>query len=459
MKKRLLLVDDDITFLEGLRDSSLKLQYELDIANTFDEAVSQTKKNKHSAYIIDIDLNSSKDGFFLGDQIKIKDSAASIIIISNTEGNDPIAKTLHHRFDHFFVKSSGYEKLAEMIEKVLKQEAENINYERLKNDIEKYGIITKNDKMLKTLSQVTDLKDSTNILIEGESGTGKELVAKYLGSILAPNKPFITVNCPATPITLMESVLFGYVKGAFTGADKDSTGKFGEAEGGVIFLDEISCASLDMQQKLLRVIQNQELERVGSAKKIKCNVKIIASTNENLENKIKKHEFREDLFFRLKRHAITLPPLRERKDDIELLINYFAKNVIDRFTEEVIKSLQNYSWPGNVRELENVVYDLLVKTKDKNKIILKDILYLFHSDLKNTKTVKLPEEPNIIQNGDMVISLEEAEKNGLSKYLKKLEERIILKEMDKCKNISECSYKLKIDLSYLCKKIKKYKSQ
>ena len=451
-KMRLLLVDDDRIFAKGLVHSSKTDKYSYDIANTFEDAISKIKANCYDVYILDVDLNSSKDGFFLGDFIRTRAPNSQIIIISGISGSDPIAKTLEHRFDHFFKKSADYANLACKIEEIL--ETSDYKKQDLNFGFKNFGIITENKEMQEMLSSAVNLKGSTNVLVEGENGTGKEATARYVGSILAPNRPFVVVNCPAIPSNLMESVLFGHTKGAFTGADKNTPGKFEEAEGGVIFLDEISCASMDLQKKLLRVIQNQEIEKVGTARTKKCNVKIIAATNENLQNKILNNEFRQDLFYRLKRHTISLPPLRDRVDDIELLINHFAKDKKDKFTEEVISVLKNYSWPGNVRELENLVYDLLIKTENKNKIILKDVLFLFNTDFIKSTTNDIGTELD----DDKIIeySIKKAKENGLFEYLKILEKQIIIKELQHCKSRSECGHNLKIDLSGLTKKLKSY---
>ena len=451
-KKRLLLVDDDITFSRCLVLASNADQYTYNIANTFEEAAKMIKTNSYDTYILDIDLDSSNDGFSLGNLIKDKNPDASIIIISSAKGNAPITKTLEHKFDHFFTKSTNYNKLAKKIEEILEPATETTDDE-ITSDFREYGIVTENKDMKKMLSLAVNLKDSTNILIEGETGTGKESMAEYIGSILAPNGPFVVVNCPAIPNNLMESMLFGHTKGAFTGANKDNTGKFEEANGGVIFLDEISCASMDLQQKLLRVIQNQEIEKVGTAKRIKCNVKIIASTNEDLREKTLKDEFREDLFYRLKRHTVTLPPLQDRIDDIEPLINHFAGDKKNKFTKEVITILKSYSWPGNIRELENLVYDLLIKAENRNKIILKDVLFLFSTNfVKSTNRKTEFNEEEII--GYLT---KKAEGSGLLNYLKTLEQQIITHELQHCKNKSECGHKLKLDISGLTKRLKKYK--
>jgi transcriptional regulator with PAS, ATPase and Fis domain len=209
--------------------------------------------------------------------------------------------------------------------------------------------------------------DST-VLISGESGTGKELVAKAIHN-LSPraDKPFLAINMAALPEDLLESELFGYVKGAFTGALKDKEGLLKAAEGGTVLLDEISEASPRIQVKILRALQEKEIMPVGSTKIDHINVRILAATNTNLEELVEKGRFREDLYYRLNVVNIHLPPLRERKDDIPLLVNYFVKKYSKihglppkKFRKETIEAMMKYDWPGNIRELENVVERALI---------------------------------------------------------------------------------------------------
>jgi two-component system response regulator HydG len=208
------------------------------------------------------------------------------------------------------------------------------------------------------------------VLINGESGTGKELIARAIHySSPRASAPFVPVNCAAIPDTLLESELFGYVKGAFTGANETRAGFFQTADGGTIFLDEISATSLPTQVKLLRVLQEREVCMVGSAKPRKVDIRIIAATNKDLLALVRKDLFREDLYFRLNVITVSLPPLRERGDDVLLLIHYFAEKFaneigkpVPTFSDEALQVLRNYHWPGNVRELENVVQLLVVMT-------------------------------------------------------------------------------------------------
>lgn len=227
-----------------------------------------------------------------------------------------------------------------------------------------YHIIGQNVKMQKIYSLIEDLADiQTTVLITGESGTGKELVAEalhYSGARSAG--PLVKVNCSGLSENLLESELFGHVKGAFTGADKDKIGRFQRADGGTLFLDEIGEISSRMQLRLLRVLQEMEFERVGDSTPIRVNVRVVAATNRELRDKVRSGEFREDLYFRLNVVEISLPPLRERRDDIPLLIDYFLKKLnwklnkdIVALTQEAQEILMNHPWPGNVRELENTL--------------------------------------------------------------------------------------------------------
>lgn len=227
-----------------------------------------------------------------------------------------------------------------------------------------HNIISKNETMQKIYSLIEDLADvQTTVLITGESGTGKELVAEaihYKG--FRKGCHLVKVNCSALSETLLESELFGHVKGAFTGADKDKTGRFQKADGGTIFLDEIGDISPGMQLRLLRVLQEKVIERVGDSTPIKVNVRVIAATNQDLPRKVRRGQFREDLYYRLKVMELSLPPLRERKDDIPLLIDHFLEKInkklnknIEAVSEDVYKLFMDYTWPGNIRELENTL--------------------------------------------------------------------------------------------------------
>jgi two-component system response regulator AtoC len=219
--------------------------------------------------------------------------------------------------------------------------------------------------MIGTVSQ-----SRTTVLIQGESGTGKELIAKVIHHNTSPDEPYIAVNCSAIVETLLESELFGHEKGSFTGAISRKLGKFEQARYGSVFLDEISEMSLNLQAKLLRILQEMEFERVGGKDRIRVNARIIAATNKDLKTLVREGKFRDDLFYRLNIVAITIPPLRERKDDIPLLVDYLLAKInidlhkrIAGVSDEMMEIFLNYRWPGNVRELENLLVRAAVVAK------------------------------------------------------------------------------------------------
>jgi two-component system response regulator HydG len=235
-----------------------------------------------------------------------------------------------------------------------------------------YGLVGQSAAMQKVFRAVAKAAPtSATVLITGESGTGKELIARAIHyNSPRASAPFVPVNCAAIPETLLESELFGYVKGAFTGANETRAGFFQTADGGTIFLDEISATTLSTQVKLLRVLQEREVCMIGSARPRKVDIRVVAATNKDLLELAKKEVFREDLYFRLNVITIALPPLRERGDDVLLLVHHFARKYakeLDRpepqFSDEALNVLRHYHWPGNVRELENVVQRLVVMTE------------------------------------------------------------------------------------------------
>ncbi|MDH5742143.1 MAG: sigma-54 dependent transcriptional regulator, partial [Candidatus Aminicenantes bacterium] len=257
----------------------------------------------------------------------------------------------------------------------------------LREELEKrteYDMVVGKSKVMKNVMDIVRQVSPTEstILITGESGTGKELIARKIHNhSLRRNAPFVVIDCGALVETLFESELFGHVKGSFTGAYVTKHGRFEVANGGTIFLDEISNISLNIQAKLLRVIQEREVTRIGSSKPIKVDVRILAATNENLADCVSEGKFREDLFYRLSVVPIHLPPLRERKEDIPLLMNHFlhkynrrAKKQINSISRDVLKALTQYDWPGNIRELENTIERAVVLSKS-NEIELDALIY------------------------------------------------------------------------------------
>jgi len=300
--------------------------------------------------------------------------------------------------------------------------------------------------MLGVLDLVNKVATTTSsVLITGESGTGKELVARslHLGSERR-KESFVAINCAAIPSELVESELFGHERGAFTGAYSRSVGKFEYANGGTLFLDEISALRLELQAKLLRVIQEKEVQRLGSNRSIKVDVRIVAATNTNLEDNIQRGTFRRDLFFRLNVIPIRLPPLRERRGDVRLLAQHFLKRFnlqlrrqIPGFTSQAVEVLERYPWPGNVRELENLIERLVVLGRDNDPISHEDLPLEILLDSPFPEQAFLPE------------------KDGLLKARDSFERQFILKALKRAQgNQSEAARILGIHRNTLIQKMK-----
>ncbi|MGD9076775.1 MAG: sigma-54 dependent transcriptional regulator, partial [Desulfobacteraceae bacterium] len=278
----------------------------------------------------------------------------------------------------------------------------------LRGELERYHpfeeMVGKDKAMREIFDLISDISQSDGtVLIEGESGTGKELVARAIHN-LSPRRthPFVVINCAAIPGTLMESEIFGHMKGAFTGATSTTIGKLEIANKGTVFLDDIDSLDINMQAKLLRVIQEKEFERLGSTKVIKIDVRFVAASNKDLQQLMSEGKFREDLFYRLQVFPMELPPLRERKGDIPLLLNHFLElqakttgKARKSFSDKAIKGLMEYDWPGNVRELQNLVERLFAVTKDSD-IHLKDIS-AFSMGKREIKELTLKDAVNLFE--------------------------------------------------------------
>jgi len=301
---------------------------------------------------------------------------------------------------------------------------------------------------------------SSTVLILGESGTGKEVLAKYIHFCSKRKGPFVPINCAAIPEELLEAELFGYEKGAFTGAIKSKPGKFEMANGGTIFLDEIGDLSPKLQAKLLRVIQEKQVERLGGERPIKIEVRILAATNKDLEKEVKEGRFREDLFFRLNVIPIKLPPLRERKEDIPLLANFFLKKICERegieekkLTPEAMEKLINYPWPGNIRELENFIERLVILSE--NNIIGVEDLSLSSLDFKIKIRETLTEDRDIL----IKTTLPEISEKGieLPKLLKEIEVYYLKRALELSKGVKTKAAKLLgLNRTTFIEKLKKY---
>jgi len=364
---RLLIVDDDPVALDLLREVLSKESYEVASALSAEEAISQGIENIFDVIITDVRMGE-KDGMDVLRSFKKTSPETAVIMITAFGSIDTAIEAIREGAFDYISKPFKLEEIKITVRRALEQRRllrENQYYRQ--ELLEKYqfkNVIGRTPQMFqvyKTIARVADTKST--ILLYGERGTGKELVARSIHyNSQRSDRPFVTVDCASLVETLMESELFGHVRGAFTGALQAKRGLFEEADGGTLFLDEVGNLSLSTQAKLLRFLQEYEIKRVGGTENIKVDVRVIAATNQFLEPLIKSGNFREDLFDRLNVVPISLPPLREKKEDIPLLIIHFLqksseenRKQISYISPEALDILTQYSWPGNVRELRHTI--------------------------------------------------------------------------------------------------------
>ena len=371
-KEKILVVDDEDSIRFFLKEALEPQGYLIETALSGEEAIEKVKVCSYAVVIMDIKM-SGMSGFEAIEQIK-KINEDLVVIILTTHGTEKMGiEAVEKGAYDYFTKPFDIDKMRSILCKGIQRYHENLKVRRLQEEVAKEyqfsNIVGKSQQMariFKTIKKVasTDI----TVLVYGESGTGKELAARAIHY----NGPrhrgsFIEMNCAAIPETLLESELFGYEKGAFTGAGGRKPGKFELADKGTLFLDEVGDMSLLTQSKLLRILEDKEFERVGGVTSIKVDVRIIAATNKDLLALVQKKMFREDLYFRLNVVSITLPPLRERREDITYLFDYFMKKFSAKFgrkikniSMEAMEVLMNYHWPGNVREFENVLQRAII---------------------------------------------------------------------------------------------------
>jgi DNA-binding NtrC family response regulator len=367
MREKILVVDDDEGVLNSINNILTVRDYFVDLANSGEEAVGIIKEGKYDLVITDL-MMGGMSGMDLLKEIKIISPDTAVIVVSGHGTLEMAIECTKLGAYDFVPKPFNDEELALRIERGLKSIKDERERNFLRSQVEQKfsfdNIISKDYKMLKIFDQIKGIAETdTSVLILGETGTGKELIAKSIHFHSSrKNSPFVAIHCAALSETLLESELFGHEKGAFTGAFKQKEGKFEQANGGTVFLDEVGDIPLVTQVKLLRVLQEKTFERVGGTELIKTDIRILAATNRDLKKLISEGTFREDLFYRLNVFPVSVPPLRERKGDIPILIDYFLKQLnaklnkdVKKVSEQALERLLKYSWPGNIRELENVL--------------------------------------------------------------------------------------------------------
>jgi DNA-binding NtrC family response regulator len=382
-KQTILIVDDNEESLKAIK-RALQKDYRVIISDKGSKAIELLKKEAIDITITDLKM-PGVDGMDLLEKTKEIDPEISVIMLTGYGTIENAVDAMKAGAVDYLLKPVDVFELRTRVKKIIQNKTlhQEINYLRAQVN-KKYGfhnIIGNSEAMKNIYVQIEQIAPTkTNVLILGESGTGKELVARSIHHNSGrANKPFIPLNCSALPETLLESELFGYEKGTFTGATERRLGKFELSQGGTIFLDEIGEMAKSIQVKLLRVLDQKEIMRVGGAEIIKIDTRLITATNTNLEKALEEKKLREDLYYRLKVVTINLPPLRERKEDIPLLLDSFLKQFseennknIKGLKKEVIDLFMDYHWPGNVRELKNVVENMVVMS-NRSILSLKDI--------------------------------------------------------------------------------------
>ena len=360
---KILIVDDEQYMRWVLRKALIIEGFEIEEASTGEEAIDAFSRSSFSLIIIDLKLTGI-NGIETLKQIKEKHGNIPAIMITAHGSIESAIEAIKVGAFNYITKPFELDELIIQVKKAMEVVKLTNEVEFLRNEVTRLtgeGILeTKNSKMQEVYDLVYQLAESdSNILITGESGTGKEIVARAIHKMGNRScEPFVAVNCAALPETLIESELFGYEKGAFTGAINRKSGRFEIADKGTLFLDEIGDIPLLMQTKLLRAIQEKEFERVGGTNTIKVNTRIVAATNKELESEIASGNFRRDLYYRLKVVELKLPPLRDRKEDIFMFVQYFINKYCGKkftISNSAMEALLNYSYPGNIRELQNAI--------------------------------------------------------------------------------------------------------
>jgi len=416
-EKSILVVDDEAKMCVLLKAALEGDGYAVTTANSGTAAINAILMQRFDVIITDLRMDGA-DGLAVLDAAKKRDASTEVVLMTAYASAATAVEAMKKGAYDYVTKPFEMDELKIKIKNILKKnslEKENTALRRelkerysLNNMVGKSGVMQEVYKLVEKVAP----SDAT-VLIRGESGTGKELVAQAIHQ-LGPraNKPFVTINCAALPETLLESELFGYEKGAFTGADKRKSGLFETAEGGTIFLDEIGEMTTTTQVKLLRAIQNRQVTHLGGTAPITIHARTIAATNRDLEEAIKSGTFREDLYYRINVFPIHLPPLRKRREDIPELVEHFIRKFAGKdhpIEPLAMEQLMLYSWPGNVRELENVIERSLIMAGSR-PISMEDLPPQFHV------RTKLPTQFDIPESG---INLEEMEKKLVHRAIEK----------------------------------------
>ncbi len=432
METRILVVDDEISMREFLGILMEREGYRVDLADSAESAVSLLQSASYDLVISDVKM-PGMDGIALLAHVKNSAPDTAVIMVTAFSTAEHAVEAMKLGAYDYIAKPFNVEEIRIIVRNALDRRTLAKENLRLREEVrERYdfsGLIGKSKKMRDVYTLIEKVAGSlANVLIFGESGTGKELAAKAIHyNSTRKDKTFVAVNCGAIPDTLIESELFGHQKGAFTGAVSDRPGLFEQAEGGTLFLDEIGEVPLQLQAKLLRVIQEREFRRVGGAESFKTDVRLVAASNRELEDQVREGTFREDLFYRLNVVQVRMPSLRERQEDIPLLIEHFLKKFTGAVSEKemitpaALKLLLAYPFPGNVRELENLVERCVVLG---DRVIDRECLPPQVANFQNPSPAC----------GDFIIP---DEGMNLEAYLDGIEKRLLLQALERCGGVKK----------------------
>ena len=372
LRAHLLIVDDEANTLASLSRAFRLAGHEATVCDNAGKAL-ELAKSQHFDLILSDVVMPGRDGLSLLEDLKRQGVAAPVVMMSGQAHIEMAVRATRLGALDFLEKPISSDKLMLTVENALKLQRLESENRQLRQRLGKHEIVWKGEAMQRVMTQVERVAASeSRVCIFGETGTGKELIARTIHE-RSPRSagPFVTLNCAAVPAELIESELFGHEKGSFTGASGRHIGKFEQADQGTIFLDEIGDMPLTMQAKLLRVLEEGEVERIGGDKPVRVNVRVLVATHRDLEARVREEKFRQDLFHRIHVFPLLLPPLRERRDDIPALVEHFVAQVCAQngwklvpFTKDAMEALQSHPWPGNVRELRNMVERLMLLATD-----------------------------------------------------------------------------------------------
>lgn len=443
LKKKILVVDDEENVQQLLKKVLINEGFGVELASNGKIALEILEKSSIDILISDIKM-PEMDGIDLLKEIQRLNLGIKVILITAFASVNTAINALRFGASDYITKPFDIDEILFSVKKLSSNLSKDINEldEIVLNNPNLKVLKSKSPSMLKTIQLINQIADSqATVLIQGETGTGKELIAHTIHELSQrKNKALIKCNCSAIPDTLLESELFGYEKGAFTGAVQRKPGRFELADGGTLFLDEIAEIPMIIQTKLLRAIQEREFERLGGIKTVKTDIRIITASNKDLEKEVELGNFREDLFYRLNVVHIQVPPLRERKEDLEELIQFFlqksskiSNRPVKSVSNEVMSVFYQYNWPGNIRELENVIERCVLVSKDQ-------IIHLSDLPEKYVKNSLMPTSDKKLDN-----------------YIDQTEQKVIISTLKECAgNRTKASEMLGISRRSLQRKIAKY---